>query len=310
MASQNSNPNADPVFFGGIEVDITQFDFSDHTSKVNSLTITCAVFIALVVLTVGLRLFARAKYVGHIFIDDFLIICAAVFTVALAAVCIAGKQQIAIISSYLRFIHDKTFRIWMYAISVCIVGLWISGIFVTIFQCRPVQGAWNFTLEPVCVDYVTYLYASSAVNVATDLLLCALPIPHIWRLNMPKRQRIVLCVLLAGGASASILGIVRIAFLDRLRVLDVTYQSVECVIMSVGECSLGIISVSIAALRPMARQFFPNAMRNSPSSSSKPREAGHVRLEHIPSSQDKDQFTSDSKHDLSGSYGSHTQVSC
>jgi len=70
MASQNSNPNADPVFFGGIEVDITQFDFSDHTSKVNSLTITCAVFIALVVLTVGLRLFARAKYVGHIFIDD------------------------------------------------------------------------------------------------------------------------------------------------------------------------------------------------------------------------------------------------
>jgi len=80
--------------------------------------------------------------------------------------------------------------------------------------------------------------------------------------------------------------------------------------MSVGECSLGIISVSIAALRPMARQFFPNAMRNSPSSSSKPREAGHVRLEHIPSSQDKDQFTSDSKHDLSGSYGSHTQVSC
>jgi len=142
----------------------------------------------------------------------------------------------------------------MYAISVCIVGLWISGkaspslrhvtcaevlpgIFVTIFQCRPVQGAWDFTLEPVCVDYVTYLYASSAVNVATDLLLCALPIPHIWRLNMPKRQRIVLCVLLAGGAryvwtaghrtlltfdSASILGIVRIAFLDRLRVLDVT----------------------------------------------------------------------------------------
>ncbi|KAI4705024.1 hypothetical protein J4E89_009317 [Alternaria sp. Ai002NY15] len=174
MASQNSNPNADPVFFGGIEVDITQFDFSDHTSK-------------------------------------YLFICQILYAFAIAL------TKIAIISSYLRFIHDKTFRIWMYAISVCIVGLWISGktshssrhvtcaevllgIFVTIFQCRPVQGAWDFTLEPVCVDYVTYLYASSAVNVATDLLLCALPIPHIWRLNMPKRQRIVLCVLLAGGA--------------------------------------------------------------------------------------------------------------
>lgn len=78
--------------------------------------------------------------------------------------------------------------------------------------------------------------------------------------------------------------------------------------MSVGECSLGIISVSIAALRPMARQFFPKAMRNSPSSRSEPRD-GHVRLERIPTSQDKDKFTSESKQDLSGSYGSHTQVS-
>jgi hypothetical protein len=112
-----------------------------------------------------------------------------------------------------------------------------AGVFVTVFQCRPVQGAWNFTLETVCVDYVSYLYASSAVNVATDILLCALPLPHIWRLNMPKRQRIILCVLLAGGArcvctachrtmltfgSACLVGIVRIAYLHHLRVLDVT----------------------------------------------------------------------------------------
>jgi hypothetical protein len=105
----------------------------------------------------------------------------------------------------------------MYAISVIIVGLWITGkihnahrlftcaeeftgVFVTIFQCRPVQGAWNFTIEPVCVDYVTYLYASSAVNVATDVLLFVLPLPHLWKLNLPKKQRIILCVLLGGGA--------------------------------------------------------------------------------------------------------------
>jgi hypothetical protein len=105
----------------------------------------------------------------------------------------------------------------MYAISVIIIGLWITGkihnacrsftcskvrpgVFVTIFQCRPVQGAWNFTIEPVCVDYVSYLYASSAVNVATDLLLLVLPLPHLWKLKLPKKQRIILCVLLVGGA--------------------------------------------------------------------------------------------------------------
>lgn len=69
MASQ-SGPNLDPVYFGGIEVDISQFDFSDHSSRLGAVTITCTVFIALVVLTVALRIFSRARYVRHIFLDD------------------------------------------------------------------------------------------------------------------------------------------------------------------------------------------------------------------------------------------------
>lgn len=74
------------------------------------------------------------------------------------------------------------------------------GVFVTIFQCRPLSGAWNFTINRKCIDYINYLYASSAVNVITDIVLCVLPLPHFWRLNMPLKQRIILCVLLAGGA--------------------------------------------------------------------------------------------------------------
>ena len=115
-----------------------------------------------------------------------------------------------------------------------------AGVFVTINQCRPVSGAWNFTIDRKCIDYISYLYASSAVNVATDILLCVLPLPHLWRLNMPLKQRIILCVLLAGGAryvhlrrglsytesnSACVVGIVRIAFLHNLRVLDTTCKS-------------------------------------------------------------------------------------
>lgn len=125
--------------------------------------------------------------------------------------------KIAIISSYLRFIQDKSFRISMYATLFPIAALWVTGmmnktrvqvalahmhtgVFVTIFQCRPLSGAWNFTSDRECIDYISYLYASSAVNVVTDLVLCILPLPHFWGLNMPLKQRIILCVLLAGGA--------------------------------------------------------------------------------------------------------------
>jgi hypothetical protein len=77
----------------------------------------------------------------------------------------------------------------------------VSGVFVTIFQCKPVAAAWNFSIVGAkCLNYVDYLYASSSINVATDIVLFVLPCPYLWRLNMPKKQRVILCVLFAGGA--------------------------------------------------------------------------------------------------------------
>jgi hypothetical protein len=105
----------------------------------------------------------------------------------------------------------------MYITLFVTVGLWICGIFVPIFQCKPVSGAWSFTAQGHCINYIDYLYASSAVNVFTDIVLCVLPVPHLWRLSklslhsnhtytncwwldMPLKQRVVLCVLFLGGA--------------------------------------------------------------------------------------------------------------
>ncbi|KAF2853823.1 hypothetical protein T440DRAFT_389092 [Plenodomus tracheiphilus IPT5] len=320
MSSQTP-PSEDVVLFGGVAVDISQFDFTDRSSRVASLRIVNIVLIVCVLSVVGLRIFARLKYVQRIFADDVLIIFATVFTIGLASTCIAAtyhglgthvwvlptltiiesmkncilylyvcqilyafaiaSTKIAIISSYLRFIQHKGFRMTMYVIAMIVIGQWITGVLVPIFQCSPVAGAWDFTIPRKCIDYISYLYASSAVNVLTDILLCVLPMPHLWRLNMPLKQRIILCMLFAGGASACIVSIVRIGFLHTLRVMDTSYQSVPTLILSVAECSLSIISVSIPALRPLAQRFFPSAMRTH-ASSSNPGHSWHVRLGNMP----------------------------
>ncbi|USP75186.1 hypothetical protein yc1106_02460 [Curvularia clavata] len=250
------------VTFGGFQVDISQFDFQDHSSRVITVKAWSIVFCCLVFLTVALRIFARVKYVHRVFVDDVLIVLAAVFTIALGAMSIVATNhglgqhvwrlplatlfdtlksfildlficqvlyafaialtKIAIIASYLRFIPNKSFHIAMYITLFPIVGLWITGVFVTLFQCRPLQAAWNFTINRTCIDYVSYLYASSTVNVITDIALCVLPLPYFWKLDMTVKQRAILCVLLAGGASACIVGIIRIGFLHQLKVFDTT----------------------------------------------------------------------------------------
>jgi hypothetical protein len=58
------------VEIGGIRVDISQFNFSDTSSKVNDVRTANIVLISLVVLTVTLRLVARLRFVKRIFADD------------------------------------------------------------------------------------------------------------------------------------------------------------------------------------------------------------------------------------------------
>ena len=58
------------VEFGGIRVDISQFDFNDTSSRVASVHTSNIVLISLVVSVVSLRLFARARFVKQIFADD------------------------------------------------------------------------------------------------------------------------------------------------------------------------------------------------------------------------------------------------
>ena len=96
------------VRVGGVEVDISSFDFSDHSSNVPSVKTANAILIVLVSCFVGLRVFVRLFIVRKIFLDDsefarlsggqqpltfptVLILAAAVFTITLAAVCIAGR---------------------------------------------------------------------------------------------------------------------------------------------------------------------------------------------------------------------------
>lgn len=58
------------VTFGGFQVDISQFNFQDHSSRVVTVEAWSIVLCVLVVVAVALRIFSRVKYVHTIFVDD------------------------------------------------------------------------------------------------------------------------------------------------------------------------------------------------------------------------------------------------
>src|SRR5689334_21951056 len=74
-----------------------------------------------------------------------------------------------------------------------VVGYSIGGILASLLACLPIYSGWDLTITPsVCINKAAFYIANACLNVATDLVVLALPIPIIWRTLLSLRQKILL----------------------------------------------------------------------------------------------------------------------
>lgn len=86
-------------------------------------------------------------------------------------------------------------------IMIAVVGCQASANVLTcIFQCNPIAAAWDLSItKKTCVNINAFYLANAALNIVTDLLAYALPIKLVVKLQMPFRQKVVLCVMMFLG---------------------------------------------------------------------------------------------------------------
>lgn len=53
-------------------------------------------------------------------------------------------------------------------------------------------------------------YTNAGINILLDFVVYVLPIPTLWRVNRPMRERVALVVIFAFGGFVVIMGIVRL----------------------------------------------------------------------------------------------------
>ena len=76
----------------------------------------------------------------------------------------------------------------------------ISTFFVDMFFCWPISYFWDKTqVGGKCINTYRYYMACAALNVFTDLVILILPMPIVWGLQLPKRQRLVLVGIFSLG---------------------------------------------------------------------------------------------------------------
>lgn len=88
----------------------------------------------------------------------------------------------------------------VYIASMVVVGGWgLSQVLVGIFSCNPVAGFWDASLQATCIPNIPQWYINAAGNIITDVVVFALPLPAIWKLQLARPSKIMLMVIFSLG---------------------------------------------------------------------------------------------------------------
>ncbi|KXJ88093.1 hypothetical protein Micbo1qcDRAFT_112830, partial [Microdochium bolleyi] len=116
--------------------------------------------------------------------------------------------------------------------------------------CDPRKG------DPTCLNSIALV--QTGTNIASDLLIIAMPIQMTIRLNMPIRQKVTVGALLTLGSLCVIFPIIRTSFIQQfLTDPDVTWRQGDVSMWAILETNFGVICNSLAMLQPFVRRHMP-----------------------------------------------------
>ena len=108
--------------------------------------------------------------------------------------------KISILLFYRRIFTTKQFRQRTNIIGALVVAWLIVNNLTAALQCRPVRKAWDIEIPGHCFSAISYITGVHATNLTLDIVILALPVSAVWRLQMSFAKKIsVIGIFLLGG---------------------------------------------------------------------------------------------------------------
>ena len=115
------------------------------------------------------------------------------------------------------------------------------------FWYSPLSAYWD--VEPqypyVCVNIGMFTLVCGILNILTDFLCLFLPVPMIWNIQRPKKQRIAILAMFAVGALTCVAGIARTIYADITlrKTYDMTWWLYPLHLATALEIDVGLVSL-------------------------------------------------------------------
>lgn len=107
--------------------------------------------------------------------------------------------KISMLLFYLRVFRDPRCRIIAKGALGFTVLYTIPLMFVSIFQCSPIRGVYDFSAKPKCINIIPSFYTHAVCNIVGDAVIIALVIYSVLPLKIRRKQKILLLFIVSSG---------------------------------------------------------------------------------------------------------------
>ncbi|GKT49577.1 uncharacterized protein ColSpa_09758 [Colletotrichum spaethianum] len=175
--------------------------------------------------------------------------------------------KLSILAFYLRmFACRPTERYLAWAAIVFVFMYSAPMLLMSFLQCHPVRGQF-FGHPMVCFDFPDLLISSASLHSATDAWLIIMVIPCVMRLDIPRRQKVALGLVMSMGIFVIAASMIRLQLSLHLHYQpnsSAVRNTLGFFVMTVLECDIALICASAPTLRPLlARVFFGGSSCNA-----------------------------------------------
>ncbi|KAI9743050.1 MAG: hypothetical protein M1818_003345 [Claussenomyces sp. TS43310] len=183
-----------------------------------------------------------------------------------------GSLKLSVLLLFRRIFVGKVFKT-VSILATIVVVLWtVAFFFATLFQCgsRP-SWLWQSpkAVATHCSDYKYIQLGHATSDVATDLVVLAIPIPIIWKLHMSPPQKLALLVVFLLGYISTAAATARVVFVTKdlykttTGARDIRGEETNVMVWGYVEAGVGVIAACLPTLRPLLNSRMPESIVNS-----------------------------------------------
>ncbi|KAM0354826.1 hypothetical protein ACHAPU_000651 [Fusarium lateritium] len=140
---------------------------------------------------------------------------------------------------------------WVYMGFMIFITLWcVSQIIAVCLLCIPLEALWDPSIQGTCIKNQTAIwYANGIIHIALDFAIIVMPLPIVWKLNLPRSQKFLLSGIFGLGTFTIAIALLRLKWL--IPEPDVTWWNVTPASWSLAEIVSGIACACLPTYKPL-----------------------------------------------------------